>query len=264
MAQEIAKTRKQWADEINAACTQAITAYLEIGRKLVAAKEAMPHGEFLAMIEVDLPFSTSKADRLMRIASDERISAHGPNLPQAWRTVYELSKLDDDTFQKGIASGAINPRMTRADAARIVGVNVTHQPSKAPSIRPVYAAPPPPEPETEEEPLTHENWRPAPPRDRSPLPIAKAPLPAINRLGIAPAPPPIAPPGPEVWQRSVALHAGEAIGLAKNWEMRFGDAWKTFPVDDALVSRIREAADAWDMILRAVSDQLEKQKAPAE
>ena len=32
-----------------------------MGRTLIAAKEKLPHGEFIAMVENDLPFDTSTA-----------------------------------------------------------------------------------------------------------------------------------------------------------------------------------------------------------
>jgi len=114
-----AKTRSEWAAAICEASERAIGAFIKVGRTLIDAKQALPHGDFMAMIETDLPFGPSTAERLMKIAADKRISAHGPNLPTRWRTVYELTKLDDETFEQGIASGEINPQMQRQAAKRI-------------------------------------------------------------------------------------------------------------------------------------------------
>jgi hypothetical protein len=57
------------------------------------------------MIEVDLPFKASIAQRLMKIAADERLvdAAHGPHLPPHWRTLYELTKLPDEVFDAKIS-----------------------------------------------------------------------------------------------------------------------------------------------------------------
>ena len=58
------------------------------------------HGNWLAMFHnKEVPFGISTADKLMKTATDERVSNsdHGPNLPPSWRTLYELAKLDDDT-----------------------------------------------------------------------------------------------------------------------------------------------------------------------
>jgi hypothetical protein len=54
-----------------------------------------PHGEFLAMVENDLPFGDRTARRLMAIARDPRISnrTHASILPPSWMTLYELTKL---------------------------------------------------------------------------------------------------------------------------------------------------------------------------
>lgn len=70
------------------------------------------------MIEHDLPFTASKAQRLMKIASDPRLSkaAHGLHLPDSWRTLCELTKLDEETFDRAVSAGAIHPEMTRKDA----------------------------------------------------------------------------------------------------------------------------------------------------
>ena len=58
------KTRAQWAAEIIAAHKQSVESILKIGHTLIAAKKALAHGEFLKMIEHDLPFDASTAQRL--------------------------------------------------------------------------------------------------------------------------------------------------------------------------------------------------------
>jgi hypothetical protein len=44
-------------------------------------------------------------------------SAHVQSLPQSWGTLYELTKLDDETLIAGIKAGEITPETTRAKAA---------------------------------------------------------------------------------------------------------------------------------------------------
>jgi hypothetical protein len=115
------RTRAQRAACIRAECEQAIKeavkGFLNLGRRLLAAKKALPHGEFLEMIEHDLPFTASKAQRLMKIAGDPRLSkaAHGQHLPGSWRTLYELTKLDEETFDVAMSAGTIHPEMTRKE-----------------------------------------------------------------------------------------------------------------------------------------------------
>src|SRR5579862_4987936 len=125
---EAVKTRAQWAAEISAAHDQLVDGFLKLGDMLTAAKAAMPHGTFLEMIEADLPFTARWAQKLMEIAADQRIrkASHGSLLPMAVTTVYELHRLTDDAFKQALASGEINPDMTRADAKRIVGSQVQY------------------------------------------------------------------------------------------------------------------------------------------
>ncbi len=55
----------------------------------------------------------------MAIAADPRIAnrTHGSALPPAWRTLYELNRLDGATFKA--AAGGNTPDMERADVLRL-------------------------------------------------------------------------------------------------------------------------------------------------
>ena len=109
--------RHAWAARIESAWRSAVTGVMETGRLLAEAKAALPHGAFTAMIEADLPFKPSTAQRLMRIAADERLSnpAHVQHLPPHWGTLYELTKLPDDEFAAKLKSGEIHPEMERRE-----------------------------------------------------------------------------------------------------------------------------------------------------
>jgi len=39
-------------------------------------------------------------------------------LPPSWTTLYELTKLDDDTLERKLRDGTIHPGMRRKDVAR--------------------------------------------------------------------------------------------------------------------------------------------------
>jgi N6-adenosine-specific RNA methylase IME4 len=111
----------QWADRITAAFSKSVEAFFKTGRLLIEAKKALDHhGEWLPMIESGLPFKPSTAQRLMKIAADERLTnaAHVQLLPPHWGTLYELTKLTDDDFEEKIRSGAIHPELERRDVAR--------------------------------------------------------------------------------------------------------------------------------------------------
>jgi hypothetical protein len=81
--------------------------------------------DFLQLILVDEKVAATAccardAQRLMKIASDPTLAnaAHAQLLPAAWGALYELTKLDDETFKQAASSGAIHPAMTRKDATR--------------------------------------------------------------------------------------------------------------------------------------------------
>jgi N6-adenosine-specific RNA methylase IME4 len=106
-----------WAARIAAAWRATIDGILAVGRLLREAKAQLPHGEFETMIERELPFKPRTAQRLMKIAADERLSnpTHVPLLPPHWGTLYELTKLNDEQFATKIAAGAIHPELERRD-----------------------------------------------------------------------------------------------------------------------------------------------------
>lgn len=113
--------RDDWSARITACWRQSIDGIIQTGRLLAQAKAELPHGEFLPMVET-LPFKLTMVQRLIAIAADARISnaAHGPILPAHWRTLYELTKLNDETFQARIEDGTICASMERADIATAV------------------------------------------------------------------------------------------------------------------------------------------------
>jgi len=111
-----------WADRINACWRATFQGVLEAGRLLNAAKTALEHGEFQKMLESQLQFQPRTAQRLMAIAADERITnaTHASHLPTAWTTLYEITTLDDDQFEKALDDGVIRPDMERSEIAQIV------------------------------------------------------------------------------------------------------------------------------------------------
>lgn len=123
------KTKAEyWAPRINAEWRKSVDGILNVGRQLIAAKEACEHGEFLRLfkghekvVSEPVPFSESTAERLMSVASHDVLSnpAHVQDLPQSWGTLYELTKLDDEQIVAGIKAGEITPDMTRAEASAL-------------------------------------------------------------------------------------------------------------------------------------------------
>lgn len=109
--------REYWARRINDAWQATLEAVFRTGRELIAAKDELPHGEFIKMVETDLSFSRQTAWRLRAIAGDKRLTnvTHVHHLPRSWGTLYELTKLDDEEFRTLIDDGTICPDAERDD-----------------------------------------------------------------------------------------------------------------------------------------------------
>jgi hypothetical protein len=117
-------TRAQWTKRIRTAARQAAEHWISLGKLLIAAKAdpKLPHGEFLAMIRDDLPFGPRTAQMLMRIARDTRFTKAklASHLPAAFQALYELTKLDDESLEAAVSTGAVTPAMTARAALTIV------------------------------------------------------------------------------------------------------------------------------------------------
>ncbi len=83
------------------------------------------------MIKNDLPFGEDTAERLIKIARDPRLSnsAHGRILPPSWRTLFELTKLNDEQFDRLVAAGVIRADMQRWEIEDLASVDYTPSPA---------------------------------------------------------------------------------------------------------------------------------------
>jgi hypothetical protein len=155
-----------WAARISACWRASVEAILEVGRLLIAAKEALPHGTFGDMVDSDLPFGQRTAQMLIAIAADQRLSnaKHAALLPPSWMTLYELTRLDDEELERRFADGSIHPDMLRRDVAPARAIEPPREPPPQLSIAPPAAAATPeataaPEPSTPATPLLPSNAR---------------------------------------------------------------------------------------------------------
>lgn len=114
-------SRAGFAQRINRAWGRAHDQLLWVGRTLLDAKRALKHGEFMAMVEQDLPFGIRTADRLMKVAADERLQNWTTlsNLPASYSTLAILSGLDDATLKAAIDGGHVHADMTHQEAERL-------------------------------------------------------------------------------------------------------------------------------------------------
>jgi hypothetical protein len=99
-----------------------VESIIECGRLLIAAKDELKHGEFLKMIENNLPFKRSTAQALMKIANDKRITNNqrAGCLPAHWSTLAKLTQLPDAAFEARIADGTIHSGLERGPAVQMI------------------------------------------------------------------------------------------------------------------------------------------------
>lgn len=107
---------EEFVSEISYLWHRAQDAFLDIGRLLIKAKDMLPHGEYVAAVEMELPFSVRTAYQLREAA---RWAMNGPvppeRLPGAYSTIYLLSTLKPLLLQEAEKEGLIRPELKRAE-----------------------------------------------------------------------------------------------------------------------------------------------------
>jgi hypothetical protein len=121
LAKPAQNTRQYHTERISEAWQKSVEAIIETGRRVLDAKDGLAHGEFLKMVNEDLPFGEDAAEQLMAIAAHPVISnsEHVRNLPPSWGTLYQLTRLPAPVLEAKIADGTINPGMERKDVAAL-------------------------------------------------------------------------------------------------------------------------------------------------
>jgi hypothetical protein len=126
-----ARSWKTFAELIAGSWQKQAGAIIETGRHLFEAKQELQRDEYAAMVGLELPFDSSVARKLLRIAASPIICApgHTAKLPPYWTIIYDLSKLDDEVLLAAIKDGRVNPKMQRRDVRALRG----QPPDKAPT-----------------------------------------------------------------------------------------------------------------------------------
>jgi N6-adenosine-specific RNA methylase IME4 len=123
-------TAREWAQRINARFGQmvekALPEIFAVGDDLLAAKEGpqkLPHGEFSKMLDM-LKFNRQVARMFMAIARDERLRKRDTYraLPPHHQTVYQISRLDDDTLERCVEQKVIRPDCRFSDIGRVLRI----------------------------------------------------------------------------------------------------------------------------------------------
>lgn len=112
----------------------AVENIIAAGRELIAAKEALPHGEFLPLLR-ELNLSRQSVEQFMRVARNEVILNRQPvgGLPASVSVLDVLTQLDDDELNVAIESGDVHATTTRKAAKQLVADRHGHADQEVPA-----------------------------------------------------------------------------------------------------------------------------------
>lgn len=107
----------KYVDRYNALLCKSADAFISLGETLVEAKEVLNKEEFKLFLEqTGLKSSKATYSKLMKIGENApRLRPYVNNLPQNWTTIYALSKLEADQFEKVVPQ--LNAYSTGKDVA---------------------------------------------------------------------------------------------------------------------------------------------------
>jgi DNA modification methylase len=105
----------QLVDRFNAAWRSSVLGIVEAGRVLREARDKLPRGRFVGWVESRLHRTRRTADMLIAIADDSRIEKYISQMPTSWGTLYDISQLSGDDFDRLLGNGTICAEMQRRD-----------------------------------------------------------------------------------------------------------------------------------------------------
>lgn len=95
-------TLDEYVDRYNALLCKSADTFIALGETLYEAKESLSNDDFKLFLEkTGLNNSKSTYSKLIKIGEEApRLRPYVNNLPQSWTTLYALSKLEADQFEK--------------------------------------------------------------------------------------------------------------------------------------------------------------------
>ena len=138
-------TLTEQRDRFEASLRSSLSAAIELGKTLIAAKSALPHGEFGRLFSDHedpapgaMSFTSRWAQKVMVVAENQAISnpKRASELPTDLEAVYQLATLTAPALEAAIESGKVHPGMTRAEAKAIKNEAAEADPESAPRPKP--------------------------------------------------------------------------------------------------------------------------------
>lgn len=122
------RLRKGW-ERFEGSTRDTVEAALALGRDLIEAKAALPHGQFRRLfgdhadpVARPMPFSWSWAARLMKIASHPTLTdvKHASHLPSNIDAMAMLARLSEEEVEEAIETGRVTRNTTRREVKALV------------------------------------------------------------------------------------------------------------------------------------------------
>jgi hypothetical protein len=110
---------KDFAALINTSWRKGAAAVIETARLIADAQAELDRDVFNSLLKLRLDCGDSVGRKLLCVARNSILCAHGHKLPPCWTTIYELSKVKDDVLKAAFADGTIHPGMERKDVAAL-------------------------------------------------------------------------------------------------------------------------------------------------
>lgn len=106
----------QWRARIEVAWQRSVESVIEVGRLINEARDQL--GATYALLETELPFSTTVAAFLSKIAKNRVLSnpTNFARLPNGVNTLYHLTFIDETKLEEQIDQGEITPNFTLNEA----------------------------------------------------------------------------------------------------------------------------------------------------
>lgn len=142
---------EMWRSKIEGAWKTTVASIVETGRLVKQAKEEL--GGSYRDLESQLPFSSSTASYLSRIAEHSVLSnaQYWSRLPNAYNTLYHLSKIESEQLIQYIEDGKVKPETTLAMVKKLTQPSQSHEGNETPTeqgmSRIVLSVPSPEDPE---------------------------------------------------------------------------------------------------------------------
>lgn len=125
------RTSEWFATEILSRWSENVASIFKVATMLETAREELGRAEFVKMYREQLKWSKQTVSNLIAIAEDGRFAEYDMSyFPANWGTLYALTRLTQEEFQKGIDTGIIHAGMERKDIKDL-------KPPKPPKEKPV-------------------------------------------------------------------------------------------------------------------------------